>query len=129
MYIATFYYWRPGQSWSVPEGEGIVFVEDSYDLGTRFLGSESFPKLVHSRPSRQILSNSDIIAWTLVTGLTEDDGSAQETPFTNFICFTIMGLNLFFCGWQQNNLHLKSENFPQVSVLLAISTKHHWGTQ
>ena len=24
MYIATFYHWRPGQSWSVMEGEGVA---------------------------------------------------------------------------------------------------------
>ena len=33
MYIATFYYWGPGQSWLVLEGEGVSVFEDSYDLG------------------------------------------------------------------------------------------------
>ena len=31
MYIVT-YYLRPGQSWSVLEGEGVAFSEDSCDL-------------------------------------------------------------------------------------------------
>ena len=29
----SFHYWRPGQSWSVLEGEAVAFLEDSYGLG------------------------------------------------------------------------------------------------
>ena len=57
MYIATDDYWRPGHSWSVPEADGMAFLEDSYDLETGRRGSPSFPKLVQSGPKRQILSN------------------------------------------------------------------------
>ena len=33
MYIATYDYWRSSHIWLVPEGEGVAFLEDSYDLG------------------------------------------------------------------------------------------------
>ena len=40
MFIATNDFWRPGQNWSVPEGEDIAFLEDSYYLVT--LGAQVF---------------------------------------------------------------------------------------
>ena len=50
MYIATFYYWRPDQSWLVPDGQGVAFLEVSYGIGA---GPYDDPM------------------WTLVTGWTE----------------------------------------------------------
>ena len=31
--MTNYFYWRPGKSWSVLEGEHIAFLEYSHDLG------------------------------------------------------------------------------------------------
>ena len=43
--MASYYYWRPGQNCSVLEGEGVAFLEDSYDLGASWPQRQpKFPK-------------------------------------------------------------------------------------
>ena len=69
MYIDIYDYWIISQSWLIPEGESVAFLQDSYDLKAGPYSSPCFPKMVKLGPYRQILSNS----VDMVTGWTEDN--------------------------------------------------------